>query len=144
MSAAMSSADFDRLDSWKEIAAYLKRDIRTVQRWEKQEGLPVHRHQHDERGTAYAFAGEIDEWVKKRRSVENSPETRSNRIAVFIGAAATLVAVAAVVVWLVPRARPGSPPLSSLAVVFGPSETVPEWGPDIALSPDGSTIVYIA
>ena len=34
------------LDSWKEIAAYLRRDIRTVQRWEKQEGLPVHRPAH--------------------------------------------------------------------------------------------------
>ena len=34
----------DRLDSWKEIAAYLKRDVTTVQRWEKREGMPVHRH----------------------------------------------------------------------------------------------------
>jgi len=25
----------DRLDSWKEIAAYLNRDVTTVQRWEK-------------------------------------------------------------------------------------------------------------
>ena len=33
-----------RLDSWKEIAAYLKRDVTTVQRWEKREGMPVHRH----------------------------------------------------------------------------------------------------
>jgi hypothetical protein len=32
-----------RLDSWKEIAAYLGRSIRTVQRWEREEGLPVHR-----------------------------------------------------------------------------------------------------
>ena len=34
----------DRLDSWKEIAAYLNRDVTTVQRWEKREGMPVHRH----------------------------------------------------------------------------------------------------
>jgi hypothetical protein len=32
----------DFLGSWKEIAAYLGRDVRTVQRWEKKEGLPVH------------------------------------------------------------------------------------------------------
>jgi hypothetical protein len=31
----------DRLESWKEIAAYLKRGARTVQRWEAEEGLPV-------------------------------------------------------------------------------------------------------
>jgi len=43
-----------RLDSWKQIAAYLRRDIRTVQRWEKLEGLPVHRHQHQKRGSAFA------------------------------------------------------------------------------------------
>jgi len=29
----------DRLDSWKEIAAYLNRDVTTVQRWEKREGM---------------------------------------------------------------------------------------------------------
>ncbi len=37
----------DRLDSWKEIAAYLNRDVTTVQRWEKREGMPVCRHLHD-------------------------------------------------------------------------------------------------
>jgi Tol biopolymer transport system component len=55
-----------RLDSWKEIAAYLKRDIRTVQRWEKLESLPVHRHQHLKRGSAFAYTSEIDEWWNGR------------------------------------------------------------------------------
>ena len=41
----------DRLDSWKEIAAYMKRDVTTVQRWEKREGMPVHRHVHDRMGS---------------------------------------------------------------------------------------------
>ena len=31
----------ERLDSWKEIAAYLSRSVRTLHRWEKDEGLPV-------------------------------------------------------------------------------------------------------
>ena len=44
----------DRLDSWKEIAAYLNRDVTTAQRWEKREGMPVHRHIHDKRGSVYA------------------------------------------------------------------------------------------
>ena len=51
-----------RLDSWKEIASYLRRDVRTVQRWEKQEGLPVHRLQHDTQGTVFAYKAEIDAW----------------------------------------------------------------------------------
>jgi Tol biopolymer transport system component len=57
----------DRLESWKEIAAYLNRTLRTVQRWEKSEGLPVHRHQHEERASVCAFKGEVDEWWKTRR-----------------------------------------------------------------------------
>ena len=57
----------DRLDSWKDIAAYLKRDVSTVQRWERREGLPVHRHLHDKLGSAYAFRSELDAWSKSRR-----------------------------------------------------------------------------
>ncbi len=57
----------DRLDSWKEIASYLKRDVRTVQRWEKTEKLPVHRHLHEKQGTVYAFKSEIDAWSHGRQ-----------------------------------------------------------------------------
>ena len=56
-----------RLDSWKEIAVYLHRDVKTVQRWEKREGMPVHRHQHDRIGSVYAFSSELDAWVQNRR-----------------------------------------------------------------------------
>jgi TolB-like protein/Tfp pilus assembly protein PilF len=55
------------LDSWKEIAAYVKRDITTVQRWEKREGMPVHRHLHDKRGSVYAYSSELDAWLQSRR-----------------------------------------------------------------------------
>jgi TolB-like protein/Flp pilus assembly protein TadD len=57
----------DRLDSWKEIAAYLKRDVTTAQRWEKREGMPVHRHLHDRMGSVYAFSSELDAWVQSRK-----------------------------------------------------------------------------
>jgi Tol biopolymer transport system component len=56
----------DRLDSWKEIAVYLNRDVTTVQRWEKREGMPVHRHLHDRMGSVYASRAELDAWVKGR------------------------------------------------------------------------------
>ncbi len=56
-----------RLDSWKEIAAYLGRDVTTVQRWEKREAMPVHRHLHDKRGSVYALAPELDAWLQGRR-----------------------------------------------------------------------------
>jgi TolB-like protein/Flp pilus assembly protein TadD len=57
----------DQLDSWKAIAAYLKRDVTTVQRWEKREGMPVHRHLHDRMGSVYAFSSELDAWVRSRK-----------------------------------------------------------------------------
>jgi Tol biopolymer transport system component len=56
----------DRLDSWKEIGAYLNRDVTTVQRWEKREGMPVHRHLHDRMGSVYASRAELDAWVRTR------------------------------------------------------------------------------
>jgi Tol biopolymer transport system component len=56
----------DRLDSWKEIAAYLKRDVTTVQRWEKREGMPVHRHLHDRMGSVYAYRTDLDAWMRSR------------------------------------------------------------------------------
>ncbi len=56
-----------RLDSWKEIAAYLNRDVTTVQRWERKEGMPVHRHLHSKRGSVYAVPEELDAWREGRK-----------------------------------------------------------------------------
>jgi TolB-like protein/Tfp pilus assembly protein PilF len=62
----------ERLDSWKDIAAHLKRDVTTVQRWEKREGMPVHRHVHEKRGSVYALGTELDAWLASRRgTLEN-------------------------------------------------------------------------
>jgi eukaryotic-like serine/threonine-protein kinase len=58
-----------RLDAWKGIANYLGRDVTTVRRWEKREGLPVHRHLHEKLGSVYAFTDEIDDWWKQRSRV---------------------------------------------------------------------------
>jgi TolB-like protein len=65
----------DRLESWKEIAAYLNRSVRTVRRWEAAEGLPVHRHMHRSLGSVYAFRSELDSWRadERRRSTPSSP-----------------------------------------------------------------------
>jgi len=74
----------DLLDSWKEIAAYLKRDISTVQRWEKREGLPIHRHIHDKLGSVFGFKSELDIWSKTRavaiRSSKASTKPQQRRI----------------------------------------------------------------
>src|ERR1700676_2504484 len=58
-----------RLESWKEIAAYLGRDVTTVRRWEKREGLPVHRLHHSKLGSVYAYTAELDAWRGERAPV---------------------------------------------------------------------------
>lgn len=58
----------DRLDSWGEIASYLRRGVRTVRRWEREEGLPVYRHLHRKSGSVYAFRSELDAWWNNSRS----------------------------------------------------------------------------
>src|SRR5882757_7267023 len=70
----------DRLDSWKEIAAYLERDVTTVQRWEKREGMPVHRHVHDKMGSVYASRVELDAWALGRniRAADNGRTVLEN------------------------------------------------------------------
>ncbi|HVR31001.1 MAG TPA: tetratricopeptide repeat protein [Thermoanaerobaculia bacterium] len=77
----------DRLDSWKEIARYLQRSVRTVQRWERDEGLPVRRHRHRTGDSVYAVAGEIDQWRERRadsRGRSEPPHGRgSTSLAVF-------------------------------------------------------------
>jgi TolB-like protein/Tfp pilus assembly protein PilF len=71
----------DRLDSWKAIAAYLGRDVTTVQRWEKREAMPVHRHLHDKRGSVYALPQELDGWLKSRRKeLGDEPDERDKEL----------------------------------------------------------------
>lgn len=62
----------DRLDSWKAIAAHLGRSVRTVKRWEADEGLPVHRHLHRRQSTVFAFRSELDNW-RSGRSLSADP-----------------------------------------------------------------------
>jgi TolB-like protein/Tfp pilus assembly protein PilF len=84
-SSSVKPPEEDRLDSWKEIAAHLGRDVTTVQRWEKREGMPVHRHLHDNKGSIYAFSSELDAWLQSRRvrlGEEEQKKEQSGRVAV--------------------------------------------------------------
>jgi tetratricopeptide (TPR) repeat protein len=62
-----------RLDSWKEIAAFFRRDPRTVKRWEKERGLPVHRLPGDRRSGVFAYAQELQRWLEQNPIDEASP-----------------------------------------------------------------------
>ena len=61
-----SEASDGRLDSWKEIAVYLRRSVRSARRWEKEEGLPVRRHIHGKGDSVYAYKTELDGWWNDR------------------------------------------------------------------------------
>lgn len=109
MSAPTGASTEDRLDSWKEIAAYLGREVRTVQGWEKSEGLPVHRHQHARQGSVYAYKSELNVWRDSRRGspevapapvIEEPPTKPMTRRLPFAAAAVGLVAlVAGAIAW---------------------------------------------
>jgi len=130
----------DRLDSWKEIAAYLKRDVTTVQRWEKREGMPVHRHLHDRVGSVYAFSSELDAWVQSRKlrleeeeeeeEIERRAEppadeevdvrptgTSRARLWLLLSGVAVLALIAVTYVMLWGRAGHTQPKITSLAVL---------------------------
>lgn len=66
----------ERLDSWKQIAVYLDREVRTVQRWGRHEDLPVRRHRHPKGCTVYAFKSEIDGWLRSRTETPGEARTR--------------------------------------------------------------------
>jgi WD40-like Beta Propeller Repeat len=62
----MSSGENDQLNSWKAIASYLGRDVRTVQFWEKEQALPVHRQRHSKLASVFAYRSELDQWLQDR------------------------------------------------------------------------------
>src|SRR6187401_1727936 len=110
----------DRLDSWKEIAAYLKRSVRTVTRWEREEGLPIHRHLHSKSGSVYAYKAELDEWwtnrgaqIDRRSSETESSRTPHSRRAWLVATAVVALLGLSAIAWLA-GARRSAPPISRL------------------------------
>ena len=78
-----------RLNSWKEIAAFLQKDVRTVQRWEKNERLPVHRKPHDKLSSVYAYESELEAWWNQGShpaavAISQTVKSPSNRIALAV------------------------------------------------------------
>ena len=141
----------DRLDSWKEIAAYLNRSVRTLHRWEKDEGLPVHRHQHKELGSVFAYKPELDAWIGARSpdpdaQVQNDQPTSAprSRLTVALTVAAAVLVIGAIAYLVASRSRPdgtqGHTPVAGLELVstFAGSHRWP------SLSPDGRMMAFVS
>ncbi len=133
------------LDSWKEIAAYLQRDVSTAMRWEKSEELPVHRHQHSSRASVYAFTSELDAWkaARKPQSGESRPWRRW--VPALAGGLA-LLAVAAFIQWG-PILHPPDP-LAAAADIGGGVRLRQVWtegevDTSGSISPDGRYLSYV-
>lgn len=107
--AAGDAKPLRRFDSWKEIAGYFGRDVRTVRRWEKNEALPIHRHVHRSRGSVYAFQHELDEWRARRSRPVNPlpPRVRLTPGALAVFGICSMLALAGGA-WSLNR-RPGLP-----------------------------------
>lgn len=142
----------DRLESWKEIAAYLRRDVTTVQRWEKREGLPVRRHLHDKLGSVYAHKAELDAWRTSRipsgqdeSTAQPSTSPRPfGRAALIVGVGVLMVAAG---LWLFRRAEgnPSEPSALHLALpIVPPWEYQPSASGGLAVSRDGRQVAYLA
>ena len=72
ISGGVGSAQWtgERLDSWKEVASFFRREVRTVQLWEKSEGLPVRRQHHKKLGSVYAYRQELEAWWMARSTMQ--------------------------------------------------------------------------
>jgi Tfp pilus assembly protein PilF len=77
-----------RLDSWKEIAAFLGRDERTVNRWEKDLGLPVHRLP-GAKGRVYAYTEELSAWLAAPKDAHTRAAISEQSPALRAGVAAS-------------------------------------------------------
>lgn len=153
-----SPAASERLDSWKEIAVYLKRGVRTVQRWEQTADLPVHRLAHDKRGMVFAYKPEIDAWWAAQGALlevngngnGNEPEdaepatvpaTQSARNWKLVWVAAGVAAVAAIVLYAMGGESAGTRTASPVARVT-PLTSFPGAEGYPTFSPDGTQIAF--
>jgi Tol biopolymer transport system component len=141
----------DRLDSWKEIASYLKRSVRTVHRWENEEGLPVHRQLHKDLGSVFAYKRELDAWSGARsvraspRDEEHTPASatpyRTMVTAALVGSMVLIGAIAYLAPGRSVPARSGqNAPVAGLELIstFPGSHRWP------TLSPDGRTVAFVS
>ncbi len=105
------------LQSWKEIATYLERDVRTARRWETENGLPVRRHGTGKGSSVYAFPSEIATW----RGAHPSAADRSSEGPVptrrWAWVAAAAVPLLAASIWML--RVPGLDPVAEAGAAAG-------------------------
>lgn len=112
----------ETLDSWKDIAAYLRREVRTCQLWEKELGLPVHRLNDSPKARVFAYHDEIDRWIRERLvecEADRRPAGRKLLKRVLFAAAVLALMAAGFFIWrdIVRPASGGSSGRPTIAVL---------------------------
>ncbi len=156
----MAENSNQRLDSWKEIADYLGRDVRTVSRWEKEKNLPVHRVPGGKRQAVFAFRNEIDAWLRTQPSeptdsefarpatatapLPTTPANGTSQWRRLVWPSAVLLVVLALgLVWRIKsHSTPPANSPSNAAMQMVPVTSYPgvEWSP--VISPDGKYVAF--
>lgn len=72
MAEHLSAVRASTLNGWKDIAKFFGRGVRTVQRWERDLGLPVYRIRNSEQSPVFSYTGELRLWLEAR-SAEGKP-----------------------------------------------------------------------
>ena len=136
-----------RLDSWKEIAEFLRSGERTVRRWEPERGLPVHRMPGNGRGRVFAYTAELSRWLETGGpdpaapppAVISPPPRRRARLFASVALLGLLGAVVAAYRWTrwAERILP-QPVLRQLTA--NPTEN---WLAGAAISPNGKHLAFL-
>jgi Tol biopolymer transport system component len=128
------------LESWKEIAAYLGKGVRTVVRWETTEGLPVHRHSHERRSSVVAYPSELDAWSQSRLETPKNTTSPPPRRRVTWVPVACAAGVAVLAGWWM---YPGPQTFANLPLTLIPLTSYPGMQSTPTFSPDGSHFAFV-
>src|SRR6266550_1957 len=113
-----------RLDSWKAIADYLRRDVATARRWEKTLGLPVRRVPGGSGRSVFAFTSEIDTWLTANEAGTPDARLQTRTIKgrrVWIPTAAALLAIP--IAWAM-VVRPSAINATELRLAVTPTDAI--------------------
>jgi eukaryotic-like serine/threonine-protein kinase len=104
------------LESWKEIAAHLRRNVRTCQLWERNHGLPVHRLDGSPKARVFAYPAELDQWLHDKlhgldrdtrpngkKGASTLPTLPAWNIGLIAGLAVLAIAAVGTSAWLIHR-----------------------------------------